>query len=310
MQGTRVQGRVARVLEDFGTAHDLEEVAPVLVVVRQDGHPAVEGAERLAGLGQQAAVADLALVIEGAFPQMLDHQPGGHGLEHRHLDELALAGALAVHQRRQDREREGEAAGLVREDGRRIARDVVTRSLAHQVGDAEPRLDGIVVGGKLSVRTVGGEAVGAGVDDVGLYLADVLVVQPQSLDCLRAQRMDEGIGGCHDLEQRRTRILVLEVEAERSLVAIHIHVRRAHAGRLAGLADVTHRVAFGRLDLDDLGALIGEQHCSIRTEDDVRQIDDANSMQRAGHWGVSFIGVADVRCCRAALLQMASQEGL
>ena len=37
---------------------------------------------------------------------------------------------------------------------------------AHQVGDAEARLDGVVVGRQFSVRTVGGISVGADIDDV------------------------------------------------------------------------------------------------------------------------------------------------
>ena len=44
-----VEGRVARVLQHLGPADDLEEVAPVLVVVGQDRHPAVQGAVGLAG---------------------------------------------------------------------------------------------------------------------------------------------------------------------------------------------------------------------------------------------------------------------
>ena len=46
MHGARVQGRIARVLQHLGPADDLEEITPVLVVVGQDRHPAIERAER------------------------------------------------------------------------------------------------------------------------------------------------------------------------------------------------------------------------------------------------------------------------
>jgi hypothetical protein len=40
---------------------------------------------------------------EGAPAQMIGQHELGHGLEHRHLDLLALAGARAMEQRRQHR---------------------------------------------------------------------------------------------------------------------------------------------------------------------------------------------------------------
>ena len=177
-----VGGGVARVLEDLGLAHDLEEALPVPVGVGQDRHVAVARAERLAGARQHARVADVAVVVEGALPQMLDHQPGGHGLEHRHLHALALAGALPVHQRRQGREGKREAHRLVGDDGRRIARHVVPRRAAHQVGEAGARHDRVVIGRQVAIGAVGREAVAADIDDVGLHLRDRLVAEAQPLD--------------------------------------------------------------------------------------------------------------------------------
>ncbi len=151
------------------------------------------------------------------------------------------------------------------------------------MGDAEAGLDGIVVGRQFSVGTVGGKAVGADIDDVRLDLADRLVAQPQALDGLRPERMDESIGAFDHFQESRARRRVLEVEAERALVAIHIEIGRAHAGRLARLADMAHRVALRRLDLDDVGALVGQQHGAVGPEDDVGEVDDPDAFERAGH---------------------------
>ena len=63
------------------------------------------------------------------------------------------------------------------------------------------------------------------------------------------------------------------------------------------LADVAYRVAFRRLDLDDLRALVGEQHRPVGPENDVGEIDDADAAQSAGH-GVSL--------CDAGLYQVAA----
>ena len=57
----------------------------------------------------------------------------------------------------------------------------------------------------------------------------------------------------------------------------------AHAGRLAGLADMAHRVAFRRFDLDHVGALVGQQHGAVGPEDDVGEVDDPDAFERAGH---------------------------
>jgi len=61
----------------------------------------------------EARVADLAVVVERPVAQMLDQQPGCHCFEHRHFDELTFAGALAMHQGREDGERKGNAADPV-----------------------------------------------------------------------------------------------------------------------------------------------------------------------------------------------------
>ena len=121
--------------------------------------------------------------------------------------------------------------------------------------------------------------------------------------------MDEGVGGRHDLQEGRACVLVLEVETERTLVAVYVKVSRTHALGLSGLADVAHRVAFGCLDFDHLRALIGEQHRAVGSEDDIREVDDTNAVQRAGHGCVSFV-IEERRSSRAALSSHMSQEGV
>jgi hypothetical protein len=50
---------------------------------------------------------------------------------------------------------------------------------------------------------------------------------------------------------------------------------------------VANHVAFRRLDLDDVGALVGQQHGAVRAEDDVGEVDDPDAFERA--WHFSFL---------------------
>jgi hypothetical protein len=54
-----------------------------------------------------------------------------------------------------------------------------------------------------------------------------------------------------------------------------------HAGIAHGRA-IADRVAFGRLDLDYVGAEIAEDLCGVRAEYDGGEIEDAHARERAG----------------------------
>ena len=90
--------------------------------------------------------------------------------------------------------------------------------------------------------------------------------------------------------RRRTATAVglLEVEPDAALVPVDRQV----VGRGPGLAGrrgradprrapAARRVAVGRLDLDDVGAEVGQQHRAVRPGQDRRAIDDAQAGQRA-----------------------------
>jgi hypothetical protein len=67
-----------------------------------------------------------------------------------------------------------------------------------------------------------------------------------------------------------------EIEADRALVAVDAD----EIGRVVlveGRAPVAHLVAGGRLDLDHVGAMVGENLGAIGTTKHAREIDDAQS---------------------------------
>ena len=90
---------------------------------------------------------------------------------------------------------------------------------------------------------------------------------------------------------------VLEVERDRLLAAVDrsevLAVAAVHRRPLA------HRVALGRLDLDDLGAEVGEQHAAERAGGDLAELDDLEARERGaeanchGGIGVAFAARQD-----------------
>src|SRR5205807_6854010 len=54
-----------------------------------------------------------------------------------------------------------------------------------------------------------------------------------------------------------------------------------------------------RLDLDDIGALLGEEQHAERARDAPREVEDADAVERASHWAVSL--AQRRRTCQAGL---------
>ena len=136
--------------EQLGAAGDAAERAPVLVEVRQDRDVAVLRGQRAALAREQAHVARGPLRrLERAAPQVLGHHERDHRLEHRDLDLLALAGALAVEERRVHRGHHRERRRLVRQDRRHEARLAAAVGREHR--EPRGRLDRVVVGRPVAV---------------------------------------------------------------------------------------------------------------------------------------------------------------
>src|SRR5712692_10203367 len=71
---------------------------------------------------------------------------------------------------------------------------------------------------------------------------------------------------------------MLQVDRDAALVAIDRGEAQAHA--VLALAEVAHVVAAaGPLDLDDVGAEVGEHHRAVGPGDDAREVEDANAVE-------------------------------
>ena len=271
--GAGGDGRVARVGAQLGPPGEREERLPVPVGVGQHAEVAVAAPERAPVRGEHPHVAERAVVgARGALPEVLDHDVRDHGLEHRDLDRLALPGALAMEQGREDRVGDEEPDRLVGDDGGRVAGRAAADP-PHQVGDPAHALDEVVVGGPPGVGAAGPEAGGAAVHEVGARAAEVLVGEAEARDRPRPHAVHEGVGPGGEPEERAAGARALEVERHASLAAPEGEVDGGHAGA-PGRPDLAQHVALGRLDLDDVRPHVAEDPGRIRPEHDGGEVED------------------------------------
>ena len=107
-----------------------------------------------------------------------------HRVEERHVDVLALAGAVAVAERRERREGGVEPGEVVAEEGRRL--DGLAVGLAVEREEAARRLGEGVVAGALGVAAELAEAADRDQDHVGVHRAQLAVAEPEALERARA----------------------------------------------------------------------------------------------------------------------------
>ena len=104
-------------------AEAFEERLPVLVGIDERAHIAVAGRVGAAIRIDHAEIAGLAdRRIEGAAGEVIAEHELRHGFEHRQLDRLALAGALAAEQRGEDDVRGIEPDNAIDHRHRHVAR--------------------------------------------------------------------------------------------------------------------------------------------------------------------------------------------
>ncbi len=99
----------------------------------------------------------------------------------------------------------------------------------------------------------------------------------------RLEVLDQDVGAFQQAQQHRLTLRLADVERDRALVAVD-------ADEIAGVtfverrAPVAHLVTLRRLDLDHVGAMIGQDHRAVRTAEDAGQVDDLQAGQRAGRF--------------------------
>ena len=200
-------------------------------------------------------------------------------IEHRQIDKTAFAALLLAHQRGQDRRRRHRAAGVVGrlETGDRRQRLALDRH-AHQPGH---RLDDQIVSRHPRQGAVLAVAGDRAIDDAGVQGARLLVMHVEFLRDAGAERLHDHVGLLDQPVGYGLTVRICEVDGDAALVridAVVIDAALLVAGRVvpAVIAD------FRLLDLDNVGAEIGEHLRRPRTRQQAAEVDYADAGKDAG----------------------------
>ncbi len=105
------------------------------------------------------------------------------------------------------------------------------------------------------------ECVDRSIDDAGIAPHDVLVANAEPVDDTGPERLHEYVGRRREAEQALAIARLLQVQHDALLAAIQ--VPKEHGRRTVRDPDLATWVALGRLDLDDLGAVVGEREREV-----------------------------------------------
>ena len=192
---------------------------------------------------------------------------------------LPRAAAFACQQRGRDRLRRGQCCGLVRDHGADHARPAGV-AVGLDVGDPGQGLDHRIVDALVRERPGFAEAADRDVDNLRVQGADNVRTEAHRVDRAGAKILHEHIRRARELFHDLNRARLLQIERDRALAAVHVEKSGAHA--VAANPHLARDIATGRFDLDDIRALVGEQHRSHRAREHARQVEDA----KAGQWTV------------------------
>ena len=116
------------------------------------------------------------------------------------------------------------------------------------------------------------------------FLAQDVVADAPFVQRARLEILDQDIGRLEQLHQHRAAAGGCEIEADRALVAVDAD----EIGRILlmeGRAPIASFIARGRLDLDHIGAVVGEDLRAIGTAKHARKIDHSQSGHGTGGGG-------------------------
>jgi hypothetical protein len=170
-----------------------------------------------------------------------------------------------------------QADDAVADRKRHVARLVAARE-REQRGDAGDALHQVVVGGFWRVRPRLPVADEGDIDQLRIDGAQIVVAELQAPHRGRADVADDDVGVLAQPQQRVAPFRPLEVEHDRALVTVELQIDGAHP-RIAHRLAAAHHVAVRRLDLDHVGAVVGQNLRRVRSHDDGREVDDAQALQ-------------------------------
>ncbi len=258
---------------------------PELVLERADGEPAPVG-RAVDAVGRHATGKEVLAARLRRAP-LLERVQGEdvvreRRIGHRDVDARALAGTLRPDQRGKDRDRGARGAPEQVGDLQVAQRGRPPRhaGLVEHSGIAEV-VD--VVAGHASARAVLAVAADRGEHHARVRRGERGVPDAERVDHAGAEALDDDVGAPREGEERPAAARVLEVDRDRALVAVHRPVERA-CGPAVRAERARIVAGTGVLDLDDVGAQIGEMERAHRPGQQPRQVEHAHAGERPMMW--------------------------
>ncbi len=154
----------------------------------------------------------------------------------------------------------------------------------HQPGHG---LDDEVVARPLGLGSGGAVARDREMDETRVDRRQLLVAEAQASEATGPEVLDDHVGAGEEASKNGRAIGLLEVEPDAPLVAVDGEVIGSGSRAIGLVADpwrspAARRVALRRLDLDDVGPEVGQQHRAVGPGENRRAVDDAETGERAG----------------------------
>ena len=242
---------------------------------------------------ERTALREAAGVLVGLQPREACVDRVRERLERAHVEVLARTARLRRVQADGGRQRRHVAdlvAGHAARDPDRFVVDVTG-------GEHRPahRVDGEVGRLPVAVRAVLPEVRDRGQHDPRVHRRELVVAEPERVERAGRETLDHPVGAGDEVEQPFTVRRALEIEDHAALVGVEEQERPAalRSGRVGGeRRQRPRRIARGRLDLDDLRTVVGEQPRAERPHRLLREVDDAQPVERQRHRHAAPLAIA------------------
>ncbi len=163
-------------------------------------------------------------------------------------------------------------------------------AVAREGAEARHRLDDLAERDVVTVRPTVAEARHRDHHQPRVDRGEGLVGQPEVTHDPPAEVLDHDIGPRHQFLQHLAAALEPQVERDRPLVTVDLvepaaNVPRVGRGRLVARREAEHVGPHTRLDLDDVGAKVGEEHGAVGPGHDLGLVQHADAVEGGGRRG-------------------------
>ncbi len=222
-----VGGGEAGIVEQIRALDEGEQIPIVLVRIRQETDPTIgTPAGFPIGRADPEIAERLLLGLEGVAAQMLDEVERRHGFGHRHLDRVAVTRRELPVERPQHGVGDVERDHFVG-DRRRHECRLASGPRRHR-GEPRHRLDHVVIGGTTGIGAVAAEADGVADHQRRVSLPQCGRAEPEPLECCWPDVRHQCVRRPDDVVQRTPALVGLQIESDRSLVAMQVERDAAH----------------------------------------------------------------------------------